>query len=276
MTIATLSELIESGVHFGHRASRWNPKMAAYIHGKRNLIHIIDLKTTIRGLVRSVNFLERVSADGGEVLFVGTKRQAKVLAKQYAQACGMHWVSERWLGGTLTNFKTVMSRLRRLQELEDLETTGEIERYSKKMISSLRREWKKINRNLEGLRNMSKLPAVLVIVDPGHEHICRKEARKLGIPIVALVDTDCDPDTSDIVIPANDDAYRSIDVIFNRLSGAITRGRERFRAVLEKQRALEEQRRKEESKRQEDVRKSREQAASDRRKTETSNAARSP
>ncbi|MFC1706991.1 30S ribosomal protein S2, partial [Planctomycetota bacterium] len=156
--IITLSELVESGVHFGHRVSRWNPKMEPYIYGKRNLIHIINLRETIRGIIRASNFLQNISAGGGEVIFVGTKRQAKSLAKKYSSGCGMHWVNERWLGGTLTNFSTVLSRVKRLEELEELESTGAIEQYSKKMMSSLRREFKKIHRNLEGVRNMKTLP----------------------------------------------------------------------------------------------------------------------
>jgi small subunit ribosomal protein S2 len=269
--IVTLSELIESGVHFGHRVSRWNPKMEPYIFGKRNLIHIIDLRQTVRGLVRAVNFLEKLAAEGGEVIFVGTKRQAKPLVASEAQKCGMHYVNERWLGGTLTNFQTVMSRLKRLEELEALETTGAIEEYSKKMVSSLRREKRKILRNLEGIRAMKRKPDALVVVDPHHEHICVKEARKLGIPIVAILDTDCDPELVDIPIPANDDAFRSVSVILSRLSAAIAAGRNRFKVFLEEQRKAEEARRAEEAKRQEEIKKARE--AEQRRKKAEEEAA---
>ncbi len=258
--LVTLEQLLEAGVHFGHRVSRWNPKMAQYIYGKRNFIHIIDLRETVKGLVRAVNFLERLANQGGEAIFVGTKRQAKSLVKQEADRCNMHYVNERWLGGTLTNFQTIMSRLARLEELEQLETTGAIEQYSKKMISSIRREKRKIFRNLEGIRKMKRKPDALIIIDPRHEHIAAKEARKLGIPLVCLLDTDCDPDYADIAIPGNDDAYRSINVVLSRLSQAIINGRDRYRRTLEETRRVEEQRRADEVKRQEAIRKSREAA----------------
>ena len=256
----TLSQLVEAGVHFGHRASRWNPKMAPFIFGKRNLIHIIDLRQTVRGLVRAENFLEKLSAEGGEVIFVGTKRQAKVLVKQEASRCGMHYVNERWLGGTLTNFQTVMSRLKRLEELERIEASGELQNYSKKMVAAFRREKKKIVRNLEGIRQMKRKPDALVVVDPHHEHICVKEAKKLGIPTICLLDTDSDPDWADIPIPGNDDAFRSIQIVLHSLSEAILTGRTKYRSLLEEQKKIEEQRRLEEAKRQEEIRKVREAA----------------
>lgn len=270
--IVTLSELIERGVHFGHRASRWNPKMKRYLRGKRNLIHIIDLRETIRGIIRADHFLSKMSGQGGEFLFVGTKRQARILIKRHAQSCDMHWVCERWLGGTLTNFQTVMNRIKRLDELEILTAEGESEQFSKKMLSSLRREYKKIFRNLEGLRNMTKIPDVMVIVDPGHEHIAVREARKLNIPIVGIVDTNCNPDDADIVIPANDDAFRSIDVVLGRLSGAIARGRSSFSKTLKKQRALETQKKKEDADRQRKVREARETREAERFKINKENA----
>jgi small subunit ribosomal protein S2 len=264
----TLSQLIEAGVHFGHRVSRWNPKMEPYIYGKRNLIHIIDLRQTVRGLLRAVNFLERLSAQGGEVVFVGTKRQAKPIVKSEADRSGMHHVNERWLGGTLTNFPTIMSRLKRLEELEAIDTSVESGSadYSKKMMSSLRREKKKIFRNLEGIRNMKRKPDALVVIDPRHEHICVKEAKKLGLPVVAVLDTDCDPDMCDILIPANDDAFRSVSVILGKLGEAILRGRTRYKSALEEQRRIEEQRRAEEAKRQEEIKKAREAAQAEQRR----------
>lgn len=268
-----LSELIEAGVHFGHRASRWNPKMKPFIFGKRNLIHIIDLQSTVRGLLRAVHFVEKVSAQGGEFVFVGTKRQARSLIKKHASSCNMHWVSERWLGGTLTNFQTVMSRVRKLEELEEVFAEGSSEQFSKKMLSTLRRDYKKIVRNLEGLRAMTKRPDVAIVVDPGNEHICIREAKKLGIPVVALMDTDGDPSDCDIVIPGNDDAYRSIDVVLSKLSGAITGGRERFKKTLAKQKELEEQRRVEEVDRQRKIREARDAAQAERKKIEEDNAA---
>lgn len=228
MSFVQVQDLIEAGVHFGHRVSRWHPQMKPYIFGKRNLIHIIDIRETVKGLVRASNFLTQLAAQGKDVVFVGTKRQAKSLIQREAQRCGMQYVSERWLGGTLTNFHTVLSRLRRLEELEELERTGDIERYSKKRISSLRRERRKITRNLEGIRNMKQLPGAIVVVDIRREHIAVREARKVGIPVIGLVDTDCDPREVDIVIPGNDDAYRAIQVVLRVLTDAIIAGRDKY------------------------------------------------
>jgi small subunit ribosomal protein S2 len=254
VAIVTLSELIEAGAHFGHRVSRWNPKMKPYIYGKRNLIHILDLRETVKGLIRASNFLERLANQGGEVIFIGTKRQAKQLVADQANKCGMHYVNERWLGGTLTNFPTIMSRLKRLEELEAIEKTGTEGDYSKKMLSSLRREKKKILRNLEGIRNMKRKPDALIVIDPTHEHICVKEAKKLGIPTICLLDSNGDPEAADIAIPGNDDAFRSIQVIMGKLSEAITRGRGRYKTQLEEQKRAEDARRAEEAKRQDAIR----------------------
>lgn len=225
MPIVSIKELVEAGVHFGHRVSRWNPRMAPYIFGKRNLIHIVDLKETVKGLIRSARFLARVIARGEEVLFVGTKRQARVSVEAEAGRCGMPYVTERWLGGTLTNFRTITSRVKRLDELEELEKTGRIQLYSKKMIASLQREMRKMRRNLEGIRHMKKLPGVLVIVDPRHEKIAVAEARKLGIPTVCLTDTDSDPNVVDILTPGNDDAIRSIQLYVRRMADAVLEGK---------------------------------------------------
>ena len=185
MAVVQVETLIECGVHFGHRVSRWHPKMGRYIFGKRNQIHIVDIRQTILGLVRASNFLRQLAQSGKQLVFVGTKRQAKSLIQEEAERCGMHFVAERWLGGTLTNYHTIRSRLKRLEELEGYEQTGAIEQYSKKRISALRRERKKIHRNLSGIRNLKSLPGCLVIVDVKREHIAVKEAKKLGIPIVA-------------------------------------------------------------------------------------------
>jgi small subunit ribosomal protein S2 len=225
VAIVQVKELIEAGVHFGHRASRWNPKMRPYIYGKRNLIHIIDLRETLRGLLRAYKYLAQIISQGKLVLFVGTKRQAKETIEREAQRVGMPYVSERWLGGTLTNFRTIRSRLQRLQELEDLETTGAIHSYSKKMVSSLTRERKKIHRNLQGIREMSRIPEALIVVDPKREHIAVKEAQKMGVTTVALIDTDSDPDTVDLPIPGNDDSIRSIEIIIGKLADATMEGK---------------------------------------------------
>ena len=224
MAVVSVKELLDSGVHFGHRISRWNPKMESYIFGKRNLIHIIDLRETLKGLIRGVNFLQRLTGDGREVLFVGTKRQAKAVVEAEARRSGMHYVTERWLGGTLTNFETITKRLDRLEELEAMEENGTTSLMKKKQLSKFTREKRKLLRNLEGIRNMKKLPGAVVIIDPRREHIALKEAYKLGIPSVCLIDTDSDPDLVDIAIPGNDDAMRSIQVILRALTDSVVQG----------------------------------------------------
>ncbi|KKO20800.1 MAG: 30S ribosomal protein S2 [Candidatus Brocadia fulgida] len=226
MSTVSIQELVDAGFHFGHRTSKWNPKMKPFIFGKRNLIHIINLRETVKGLVTACKFLTNLAQTRREVLFVGTKWQAREITIREAQRCGMPYVSERWLGGTLTNFDTIRKRLERLEELENLEKTGGINQFSKKAISSLNRERKKILTNLEGIRNMNSLPGVLVIVDPKHEHNAVNEAKKLGIPTVCLADTDCDPEVIDICVPGNDDAIRSIDLFLTRTASAILAGKE--------------------------------------------------
>lgn len=228
MALVTLEELIQAGVHFGHRASRWNPKMAPYIYGKRNSIHIINLKETVRGLLRATHFLERLVRSGGEVLIVGTKPQLKALVKAEAERCGMHVVSERWLGGTLTNHLTIRSRLKRLEEIEDLDRSGESAHMSKKLLSAIAREKKKLIRNLEGIRRMHRLPSALIIIDPRREESAVNECNKMGIPTVCIIDTDANPDRVDIAIPANDDAYRSVHAVLSKLTDAVIRGREKL------------------------------------------------
>lgn len=257
MAIVQVKDLIEAGVHFGHRASRWNPKMRPYIYGKRNLIHIIDLRETVRGLLRGYRYLSKVASNGKLVLFVGTKRQAREPIEREAARCGMPFVSERWLGGTLTNFRTIRERLRRLTELEGMwlasgenpnrvdlpvymenmlnETgkldvnrapeTAEIRTHSKKMVATLSRELQRIQRNLKGIRKMNHLPDALVVIDPHKEHIAVREAHRMGIPVVALIDTDSDPDEVDLPIPGNDDSMRSIELIITKLADAVAEGR---------------------------------------------------
>jgi small subunit ribosomal protein S2 len=257
VAIVQVQELIESGVHFGHRASRWNPKMRPFIYGKRNLIHIIDLRETVRGLLRAYRFLAKVASRGSLVLFVGTKRQAKEAVEREAKRCGMPYVSERWLGGTLTNYRTIRDRLKRLQELEgywlaagekpdrvDLQAhmkamlnesgnldlgkapdTAPIRTYSKKMVAQLTRELTKISRNLQGIREMNRLPDAMVVVDPKREDIAVKEAVRMGVTTVALIDTDSDPDKVDLPIPGNDDSIRSIELILAKIADAILEGK---------------------------------------------------
>jgi small subunit ribosomal protein S2 len=241
MAAVRIRDLIEAGAHFGHPVSRWHPKMEPYIYGKRNLIHIIDLRQTVRGILRARHFLRSVTEEGGKVLFVGTKRQAKATISALAPQVGMPFVSERWPGGMLTNFQTVRSRLKRLEELETLEADGTINRYSKKMISSMRREKRKILRNLDGVRTMTELPAAVLVVDPRHELIAVKESRTLNIPTVAVIDTDCNPELVDIPVPANDDAFRSVQMILTSLAESIGEGAAMWEEKLAVARKLEEQ-----------------------------------
>lgn len=225
MATILVRELIEAGVHFGHRASRWNPKMRPYIYGRRNLIHIVDVRETIRGLLRARTYLQQLAGGGSLVLFVGTKRQASETVEQQALRCGMPYVSDRWLGGTLTNFRTIRSRLTRLEELEALRASDRISTYSKKMQSALSREYRKMYRNLNGIRSMNRVPECLVLIDPKKEKNAILEARKLGITTIALIDTDCDPDLIDLPIPGNDDSIRSIELIAKLLADAVSAGK---------------------------------------------------
>ncbi len=218
-------ELLASGVHYGHRVSKWNPKMRPYIHAKKSLIHIIDVRETIKGLVKAWHFLEKLAARGEFILFVGTKRQAGAVIKAEALRCGMAYVSERWLGGTLTNYDTIRSRLNRLKEIEQWEKDGTIYRYSKKEQSSIMREKRKLLRNLDGLRTMDRLPTCLVLVDPKHEAIAVAEAHKIGAYTVALIDSDGDPDEIDIAIPGNDDSMKVVTIIVNKLADAVLEGK---------------------------------------------------
>lgn len=225
MSSPLVRELLESGIHFGHHGSRWNPKMAPYIYGKRNNIHVIDIRETLRGLLLAQKFLARVTANNEDVLFVGCKRQARDAIQQHATRCGMHYVNERWLGGTLTNFRTIRSRLQRLEELESLVTSPQWETgYSKKMKAMLQRELAKIRRNLEGIRRMTRLPGALVVVDVRKEHNAVREAQSLGISTVCLIDTDSDPDMASLPIPGNDDAIRAIELVVRKLADAVEEG----------------------------------------------------
>jgi small subunit ribosomal protein S2 len=242
--------------------------MKPFIHGKRNGIHIIDLKGTVRGLVRAFNFLQRLCGDGKSVLFVGTKRQARNAIISESRRCGQPYVSERWLGGTLTNFYTIRQRLKRLSELEGLEAQGDGAFVTKRERSRAVRERKKISKNLEGVRNMEVLPGALIVIDPLEEQIAVAEANKLGIPVLALLDTDCDPTRIDIPIPGNDDAMRAIQIVLGRLSDAILKGVQDWKvkeAILRKQ---EEDRRRAEEKRREEIRRRQRAEAEARRRRE--------
>lgn len=219
-----IRELIKAGTHFGHRTSRWNPKMAPYILKKSNLIHIIDLRESVKGLIVAAKLASAVAGRGEYVLFAATKRQAQSIARREAERCGMPYVSERWPGGLLTNYATIRSRLESLVELEELEQSGQIAIYSKKMISSLRRKRVKIERNLGGVRNMDRLPGLVVVVDPTRERIAAREAAKLNIPTIALVDTEGDPDNIDVVVPGNDDSIGSISIFLGTIADAVLDG----------------------------------------------------
>ena len=219
-----IEKLVEAGVHFGHRVSRWNPKMNRYIYGRRNLIHIIDLVETMRGLLRAQRFLRNVVAGGHKIVLVGTKRQIKNVVASEAERCKMPFVNERWLGGTLTNFTTVRSRLKRLKQLETMEEDGTMATLPKKAQSFLQRELRRIRRNLDGIRDMDRLPGAVVVIDTRKEYIAVNEANRLGIPIVAILDTDCDPTLVDFPIPGNDDAMRSVQVLLGPLIDSVMEG----------------------------------------------------
>jgi len=249
----SVEALIENGVHFGHRASRWNPKMRPFIHGKRNSIHIIDLRQTVRGLVRAGHYLKSVASEGGKILMVGTKRSAKEAVRAVAQRTKMPYVTERWLGGTLTNFRTIRSRLQRLYELESEETSGLFEAMTKKAQSRHRTEKKKILKNLEGVRDLEQLPAAILVVDPRNEHIAVSEANKMRIPVLALLDTDCDPDPIDIAIPGNDDAMRSVSLILGKAGDSIEEGVKAWGLVVaEREKADSERRREDDAKKEQE------------------------
>ena len=230
-----VQDLIEAGIHFGQRRSNWNPKMAPYIHSVRNQIHIIDIRETVKGLLLAKRFIEKSVASGKDICFVGTKRQARGAVEHYAAEAGQPYVVERWLGGTLTNFRTIRERLKRLEELDRLVESGEMRSYSKKMEAQLLRERKVITRNLGGVRNMTKLPGALVVVDTNREKNALLEAKSLGIPTICLVDTDGDPDLVDLPIPGNDDSMRSIDIIIRELMDSAKKGKE-IRAASEVER----------------------------------------
>ncbi|MDX9703545.1 MAG: 30S ribosomal protein S2 [Candidatus Auribacterota bacterium] len=225
MAVITIKELLEAGVHFGHQTKRWNPKMKRYIYEARNGIYIIDLSKTVKCVQRSYEFIRRVAQDGGKILFVGTKKQAQESIQAAAERTSMYYVTERWLGGMLTNLKTIRMSVNRLLDIERMESDGTLELLPKKEASALRREMQKLHKNLDGVKGMSELPDVLFVVDPMKEHLAIAEARKLRIPIVAIIDTNCDPDQVDYAIPANDDAIRSVRLILNRLLDAVLEGR---------------------------------------------------
>ena len=226
MAVISMKQLLEAGVHFGHQTRRWNPKMAQYIFTERNGIYIIDLQKTVRKVDEAYMFIRDIALEGKTVLFVGTKKQAQESIESEAKRCGMYFVNNRWLGGTLTNFRTIRTRIDRLNNIDRMEKEGQFEVLPKKEVIKLMAEREKLEKNLGGIREMKKLPGALFVVDPRKEHIAVAEARALNIPIVGIVDTNCDPDEIDYVIPGNDDAIRAVKLIAGKLADAILEGKQ--------------------------------------------------
>ncbi|MBP2650245.1 MAG: rpsB [Firmicutes bacterium] len=226
LSVISMKQLLEAGVHFGHQTRRWNPKMAPYIFTERNGIYIIDLQKTVKKVEDAYNFIRDVAAEGQTILFVGTKKQAHDAVAEEAARCDMYYVNERWLGGMLTNFPTIQRRINRLRELDDMEARGMFEVLPKKEVITLRHEMERLQKFLGGIKNMNKLPGALFIIDPRKERIAVAEAIKLGIPIVGIVDTNCDPDEIDYVIPGNDDAIRAVKLLTAKMADAVMEGRQ--------------------------------------------------
>ena len=226
MTVVTMKQLLEAGVHFGHQTRRWDPKMAPYIFTQRNGIYIIDLQKTIKMLDDAYNYVKAVAQDGGVFLFVGTKKQAQDAVKEEATRAGQYYVNQRWLGGTLTNWTTIQSRVKRLKELKQMSEDGTFDVLPKKEVALLTKEMEKLERNLGGIKDMEEIPGVIFLVDPKKEHIAVLEAKKLGIPVIGLVDTNCNPEEVDYAIPGNDDAIRAVKLITDVMANAIIEGRQ--------------------------------------------------
>ncbi|MBQ3111844.1 MAG: 30S ribosomal protein S2 [Firmicutes bacterium] len=235
MSVISMKQLLEAGVHFGHQTRRWNPKMGKYIFTERNGIYIIDLQKTVHKIDEAYNFMKSVAAEGKTVLFVGTKKQAQDSIREEAERCGMYFVNERWLGGMLTNYKTIQKRIDYLRQLEQMEADGTFEVLPKREVSKLKGEKIKLERFLGGIKDMPKLPGAMFIVDTRKEHIAVAEARQLGIPIIAICDTNCDPDEVDYVIPGNDDAIRAVKLIAAKMADAIIEGRQGEDATAEEE-----------------------------------------
>ena len=221
MAVISMKQLLEAGVHFGHQTRRWNPKMAPYIFAERNGIYIIDLQKTVKKVDEAYTAVSNFISEGGEILFVGTKKQAQESIKEEAERCGMYYVNERWLGGMLTNFKTIRTRIARLKELEKMQEDGTFEVLPKKEVAVLLHEKEKLDKNLGGIKEMTRIPDVMFVVDPRKEKIAIQEAHILGIPVVAIVDTNCDPEEVDYVIPGNDDAIRAVKLIASKIADAV-------------------------------------------------------
>ena len=226
MSVVSMKQLLEAGVHFGHQTRRWNPKMAPYIFTERNGIHIIDLQKSVVKVDEAYRAVFEIAEQGGTLLFVGTKKQAQDAVKTEAERCGMYYVNERWLGGMLTNFKTIQSRVARLRAIEKMSEDGTFEVLPKKEVAALQKEWDKLEKNLGGIKNMKRLPDAIFVVDPKKEHICVQEAQTLGITLIGICDTNCDPEELDYVIPGNDDAIRAIKLIASKMADAIVEAKQ--------------------------------------------------
>jgi small subunit ribosomal protein S2 len=226
MAVISMKQLLEAGVHFGHQTRRWNPKMEKYIFTERNGIYIIDLQKTVKKVEEAYNFVRSVAENNGSILFVGTKKQAQDSVKEEAERCGMFYINQRWLGGTLTNFETIQKRIRRLHELEKMAEDGTFDVLPKKEVILLNKEKARLEKFLGGIKNMKRLPDALFVIDPRKERIAVAEARKLGIPIIGIVDTNCDPDEIDYVIPGNDDAIRAVKLLTSKMADAVLEGRQ--------------------------------------------------
>lgn len=237
MSVISMKQLLEAGVHFGHQTRRWNPKMAEYIFAERNGIYIIDLQKTVKKVDEAYAAVCELLQDGGDVLFVGTKKQAQESIKEEAERCGMYYVNERWLGGMLTNFKTIELRIKRLKELETMESNGTFDVLPKKEVAKLSHEKEKLDKNIGGIKNMKRIPDIMFVVDPKKERIAIQEAHTLGIPIVAIVDTNCDPEEVDYPIPGNDDAIRAVKLIAGKIADAVIENRQGDQQVTSSQEA---------------------------------------
>ncbi|HHU64331.1 MAG TPA: 30S ribosomal protein S2 [Clostridiales bacterium] len=250
MSIVTMKQLLEAGVHFGHQTRRWNPKMAPYIFTERNGIYIIDLQKTVKKIEEAYNFVKSIVQEGKDILFVGTKKQAQESIENEAKRCNMYYVNQRWLGGMLTNYKTIRQRIDRLNELNAMEEDGTFDVLPKKEVIKLRLEKEKLERNLGGIKNMKGLPGALFVVDPRKERIAIAEARKLNIPIVAIVDTNCDPDEVDYVIPGNDDAIRAVKLLTEKIADAVLEARQGIQVETEEQEEQDKQEQEQEQEQQ--------------------------
>ena len=239
MSVISMKQLLEAGVHFGHQTRRWNPKMAPYIYTERNGIHIIDLQKSVGKVDEAYNAVAEVAKDGGTILFVGTKKQAQDAVKEEAERCGMYYVNERWLGGMLTNFKTIQSRIKRLNKIEEMSQDGTFDVLPKKEVIEIKKEWEKLEKNLGGIKTMKRLPDAIFVVDPKKERICVQEAHTLGIPLFGIADTNCDPEELDVVIPGNDDAIRAVKLIVAKMADAVIEANQGDAAPQEAEEAVE-------------------------------------